>query len=172
MSNQVALAMNTDRFPHISCVWNDPRDWDSLNAADVPDEPGYYAFTNYTEKLQPSSGTKEVLYVGIAAQSLRDRIRKYKTGDTSNLMHLHKGGFFMLISRAAAAHAEPGRVTQTVIRKPIEVIIKPGGGEPEERRTILPNAIYLRWAVDYRAAIEALLIRQLSPKYNTMLVQE
>ncbi len=164
--------MNIDRFPHLSCAWSEPRPWDSLAVADVPDEPGYYVFTNYPDALQPSDGIRDVLYVGIASRSLRDRIRKYKTGDTGNLMHLHRGGFFMLISRAAAAHAEPGRVTHSVARKPIEVVIRRGKGKPEEQRTIQPEAIYLRWAIDYRAAIEAFLIRQLLPKFNTMLVQE
>ena len=34
------------------------------------------------------------------------------------------------------------------------------------------SIIYLRWAVDYRAAIEGQLITYLRPLYNTMLVQD
>jgi hypothetical protein len=85
-------------------------------------------------------------------------------------MHLHRGGFLMMLSRATA-HAEAGRVSHTVQRTPIEVVSKPNGDQPAESRILQPKAIYLRWAVDYRAAIEALLIQQLCPKYNTMLVQ-
>jgi hypothetical protein len=163
--------MSSNRFPHLSCVWSDPRNWDTLNASiDVPDEPGYYAFTNYPDKLQPSAHDKQVLYVGIATQSLRDRIKKYKTGDTTGLMNLHRGGFLLMLSRGVA-HAEAGRLTHSVQRTPVEVLVKPSATTPAAQRLLMPDAIYLRWAVDYRAAIEALLIQQLSPRYNTMHVQ-
>ena len=160
--------MTGNRFPHLSCVWSDPCNWDALNPdADVPDEPGYYAFTDYPDELQPSRDDKRVLYVGIATQSLRDRIKKYKTGDTTGLMNLHRGGFMLMLSRGAA-HADGSRVTHSVQRKPIEVMVMPTATKPAERRVLMPDAIYLRWAVDYRAAIEALLIRQLRPGFTTV----
>jgi hypothetical protein len=85
-------------------------------------------------------------------------------------MNLHRGGFFLMLSRAVA-HADAGGLTHSVQRTPVEVIVKPSATKPAEQRLLMPDAIYLRWAVDYRAAIEALLIQQLCPKYNTMLVQ-
>jgi len=163
--------MNSNRFPHLSCVWSDPCNWDTLNASiDVPNEPGYYAFTDYPDKLQPSAHDKHVLYVGIATQSLLDRIKKYKTGDTTGLMNLHRGGFLLMLSRGSV-HAELGRVTHSIQRKPIEVIVRPTATKSAEQRFLMPDAIYLRWAVDYRAAIEAKLIEHLCPKYNTMHAQ-
>ena len=162
--------MSNSSAPHLSCVWSAPHNWDTLNAnTDVPNKPGYYAFTNYPDKLQCSTASKQVLYVGIATQSLRNRIKKYKTGDASGIMHLHRGGFLLMLSRGIA-HAETGRVSHSVQRKPIEVVTRPSATGSGGQRVIAPEAIYLRWAVDYRAAIEALLIRQLLPKYNTMLV--
>jgi hypothetical protein len=164
--------MNTNQLPHLSCVWSEPHNWDTLNAnIDVPDEPGYYAFTDYADILQPSANDKNVLYVGIATQSLRDRIKKYKLGDTTGLMGLHRGGFLLMLSRGVA-HASAGRVTHSVQRTPVEVIVRPTATKPGDQRFLMPDAIYLRWAVDYRAAIEALLIQQLCPKYNTMFVQQ
>ena len=162
--------MSSNHFPHLSCTWGDPHDWDTLNIINVPDEPGYYAFTNHADALQPSAAGKSVLYVGIATQKLRDRIRKYKTGDiqgTRGLMNLHAGGFFLMLSRAVA-HYDGNTVTHSVQRTPVNVINKGTGAQS----ILMPDAIYLRWAVDYRAAIEALLIQQLNPKFNTMLVQD
>jgi hypothetical protein len=162
--------MTTNQLPHLSCVWSDPRNWDTLNVnIDVPDEPGYYAFTDYPDALQPTTQNKRVLYVGIASQSLRDRIRKYKTGDTSGLTNLHRGGFFLMLSRGVA-HSDEGGLSHSVQRAPIEVITKPTATKPGGQSFMMPDLIYLRWAVDYRAAIEALLIQQLCPRYNTMLV--
>lgn len=173
--------MNTNGLPHLSCIWSDPRNWDTLNASvDVPDEPGYYAFTDHPDKLQQAGPDRHVLYVGIATQSLRDRIKKYKAGDMADLMNLHRGGFLLMLSRKGAAHADlikdskgkdKVRVTHTVQRQPIEVNVKATATKPAEQRLLMPEPIYLRWAVDYRAAIEALLIKQLCPKYNTMHVQ-
>lgn len=164
-----------NQFPHLSCVWGDQHDWDTLNPnVDVPNEPGFYAFTDHPGPLQPSVPGKSVLYVGIATQSLRDRIKKYKTGDksgTKGLMNLHAGGFFLMLSRAVA-HYDGKRVTHSVQRTPVEVIYKATAAKPAQHSVLTPDAIYVRWTVDYRAAIEALLIQQLSPKYNTMLVQE
>jgi hypothetical protein len=155
--------------PHLTCSWSSPVDWDTLSVASVPAEPGYYAFTDYPGALQPSAPGQNVLYVGIATRSLQDRIRKYKTGDTRGLANMHLGGFMMLISRATA-HYGDGRLTHSVQRTPIQVTTRTANG-PAQQSTLNPDSIYLRWAVDYRAAIEALLIQQLSPKYNTMLTQ-
>ncbi len=164
--------MSINPFPHLSCVWSDPFNWDTLNPTlDVPNEPGYYAFTDYDDKLQPSTNDKNVLYIGIATRSLRDRIKKYKTGDTTGLMNLHRGGLLLMLSRGVA-HAELGKVTHSAQRKPFEVIVKPTPTKSAEQRIIKPDLIYLRWAVDYRAAIEAKLIEQLRPKYNTMHARE
>jgi hypothetical protein len=167
--------MSSNQFPHLTCAWGDPHDWDRLRPnMDVPDEPGFYAFTNHAGPLQPSAGPNQVLYIGIATQSLRERIRKYKTGDksgTKGLMNMHAGGFFLMLSRATA-HFDGKNVTHSVQRKPVEVFVKGAQGRPPQHYSQLPDAIYLRWAVDYRAAIEALLIQQLNPKFNTMLVQD
>ena len=140
--------MSQNQFPHHSCAWGEPHNWDTLKVGNVPDEPGYYAFTNYPEKLQPSNGEKQVLYIGIATRSLRDRIKKYKTGDTSGIMNLHRGGFLLMLSRGVA-HAEPGRVTHSVQRTPVEVIVKSSDDQPDQQRVLNPDAIYLRWAVPY-----------------------
>lgn len=162
--------MTSNNNPHLSCVWGNPYDWDALNVnVDVPDEPGFYAFTDHAGPLQPSAGGKNVLYVGIATQSIRARIRKYKTGDTASIMNLHKGGFMMMLSRATA-HFHDGKLTHSVQRTPVNVTIR-SAGKPPEQSVLMPDSIYLRWAVDYRAAIEAMLIQQLNPKFNTMLVQ-
>ncbi len=161
--------MHTDRSPHHLCVWQEPRDWDAVDVnRDVPHEPGYYVFTNHADPLSVVSAGKAVLYVGIATTSIRDRMRKYRTGDASGLSNMHRGGFFMFLSRASAAHAgADGSLTHSVIRKPINVINRTGTG-PSQRSVIQPDKFYLRWAVDYRAAIEALLIRDLQPTFNTM----
>lgn len=165
----------SDQFPHLSCVWSDPFDWDGVNAnLQVPDEPGFYAFTDHAGPLQVSVPGKQVLYIGIATQSLRERIKKYKAGDKTGargLMNMHAGGFFMLLSRADAAHYGDGRVTHSVQKTPVPYTVK-AAGQPPRHGVLTPNSIYLRWSVDYRAAIEALLIQQLNPKFNTMLVQE
>lgn len=161
--------------PHLTCVWGNPHEWETLNPnPDVPDEPGYYAFTDHAGPLQPSMPNAYVLYVGIATRSLRDRIRKYKTGDvsgTKGLMNLQAGGFLMMLStRGASAHIagkkSTMRVTHSVQRNPVEVYVKPNAGKPAQHYSLLPEAIYLRWSVDYRAAIEPLLIQQLKPKFN------
>jgi hypothetical protein len=136
----------------------------------VPDDPGYYAFTDHNGSLSPTSSAGSVLYVGIATQSLRSRIRKYKTGDTASISNLHKGGFLMFLSRATA-HFHDGKLTHSVQRTPVTFTRHVAGQSPQHG-VLEPDKIYLRWAVDHRAAIEALLIRQLQPKYNTMLVQE
>lgn len=154
--------------PHLSCVWSNPVDWDSLTTATVPAEPGYYAFTDHNGPLVPSSGSNNVLYVGIATQSLRKRIGKYKTGDTASIASLHKGGFLMFLSRASA-HFHDGKLTHSVQRTPVNFTIK-SAGQPPQHGVLEPQKFYLRWCVDHRAAIEALLIQQLNPKFNTMLV--
>ena len=162
--------MNNNQFPHLSCVWSNPLDWDAVNAnIDVPDEPGYYAFTDHAGSLQPSMPGKSVLYVGIATQSLRDRIKKYKTGDTTGLANMHRGGLMLLLSRASAAHYDGSRLTHSVQRNPVDVYVKGTATKPAQHGVLPPDVIYLRWSVDYRAAIEALLIQQLNPKFNTML---
>ncbi|NOT49047.1 MAG: hypothetical protein HOP17_15005, partial [Acidobacteria bacterium] len=77
----------SDQFPHLSCIWSDPYDWDNLNAnIQVPHEPGFYAFTDHAGPLQASVSVpgKQVLYIGIATKSLRDRIKKYKAGDKTD----------------------------------------------------------------------------------------
>ena len=166
--------MSHNQFPHLSCVWSEPHDWDTLKMKDVPDKPGYYAFTDHPGPLQPSVPGKSVLYVGIASRKIRDRISKYKTGDksgTKGLMNLHAGAFFLVLSRGTA-HYDGKRVTHSVQRTPIEVIYKATATRPAERGLLMPNSIYLRWAVDYRAAIEALLIQQLNTKFNDMLTEE
>ncbi len=95
-------------------------------------------------------------------------MRKYRTGDASGLMNMHRGGFMMFLSRASAAHVgSDGRVTHSVRRDPIRVSTH-GGGKPPQSSVLAPEKFFLRWAVDYRAAIEAMLIRDLHPKYNTM----
>ena len=160
--------MNLDPNPHLSCVWNAPVDWDALNVSNVPDEPGFYAFTDHRDVLQPSVTGRTVLYGGIATQSLRERIRKYKTGDFTNISNMHRGGFMMFLSRATA-HFHDGRITHSVQRTPVEVT-RVSSGMPPIKSMLEPDKIYLRWAVDYRAAIEALLIQQLNPRFNTMLV--
>lgn len=163
--------MSNNQFPHLSCVWSDPYNWDALNAnVDVPDEPGYYAFTDHAGALQPSVPGKSVLYVGIATQSLRDRIKKYKNGDTTGLANMHRGGLMLLLSRASAAHYGEEGLSHSIQRNPVNVYVKATATKPAEQRVLMPNSIYLRWAVDYRAAIEALLIQQLHPRFNTMLV--
>jgi hypothetical protein len=158
-----------DPNPHLSCTWEKPVDWDALDSQEVPDEPGFYAFTDYGEDaLQPTPAGKSVLYVGIATGSLRKRLRKYKLGDTSGITNMHRGGLMLLLSRAAAAHIDDsGRVTHSIQRKPIEVTTR-RSGQPLQTHTLDPNRIYVRWAVDPRAAIEAMLIRMLNPKFNTM----
>ncbi len=108
-----------------------------------------------------------MLYVGIATRSSRARIKKYKTGDSSGLMNLHRGGFLLMLSRAGA-HADGEGVTHSVRRQPVRVVVRPTATSPGRSYSLLPDKIYLRWAVDHRAAIEALPIRQLSPKFNTM----
>ena len=166
--------MITDRSPHLSCVWSDPLVWDTLNPlVDVPDEPGYYAFTDYPDRLQPSAGNKQVLYVGIATNSLRDRLKVYKSGDTSGLKHMHRGGLHTLLSRAGAAHASIDAsnkltLTHSVQRTPITVTMKATATHPAQQSVLAPPPLYVRWAVDYRAAIEAKLIQQLGPRFNTM----
>lgn len=160
--------MNLDPNPHLSCVWGEPHDWDRLAVGIVPDEPGFYAFTNHTDTLQPTVPGKTVLYVGIATQSLRDRIRKYKTGDFTNINNLHRGGFMMFLSRSTA-HFADGQLTHSVQRTPVQ-FTRVSAGKPPVSGVLEPDKIYLRWAVDYRAAIEALLIQQLNPRFNTMLV--
>lgn len=159
-----------DTTPHLTCVWSEPTDWDALTTSMVPDDPGYYAFTDHNGPLSPTAGNRSVLYVGIATQSLRKRISKYKTGDTVSIANLHKGGFLMFLSRATA-HFHDGKLTHSVQRTPVNFTVKAAGQVPQHG-VLQPDKIYLRWAIDHRAAIEALLIRQLNPKYNTMLVQD
>jgi hypothetical protein len=159
-----------DTNPHLSCVWSEPVDWDALTTAMVPAEPGYYAFTDHSGPLAASGGNANVLYVGIATQSLRKRISKYKTGDTASIAGLHKGGFLMFLSRATA-HFHDGKLTHSVQRTPVNYTIN-SAGQPPQHGVLEPQKFYLRWSVDYRAAIEALLIQQLNPKFNTMLVQD
>lgn len=162
--------MNNNPNPHLSCVWGIPHDWDSLSAVIVPHEPGFYAFTDHADQLQASGPGKTVLYVGIATRSLRDRIRKYKNGDTSGIRNMHRGGFEMFMSRAVA-HYSDGKLTHSVQRDPVP-FTRVNAGKPPEHGVLQPTKIYLRWAVDHRAAIEALLIQQLNPKFNTMLTQD
>lgn len=159
--------MNIDPNPHLSCVWGDPHDWDSLSASTVPNEPGFYAFTDHPNAMQATSGPgQRVLYVGIATDSLRKRIRKYKTGDRSGISDMHRGGFEMFMSRAVA-HYGDGELTHSVQRTPVPYT-RISAGKPPVHGVLEPTRIYLRWVVDYRAAIERLLIKQLRPKYNTM----
>ncbi len=160
---------NTAPNPHLTCVWEQPRDWDSVDpGVDVPDTPGYYVFTDYSGPLLPTPPGKSVLYVGIATRSLRERITKYKRGDSTGLTDLHRGGLFLILSRAVA-HAEPGRKpTRSVQTTPVEVLVKPTATKPGRTYTLDPKTIYLRWAEDNRAAIEALLVQQLLPRFNTM----
>jgi hypothetical protein len=160
--------MSHDPAPHLSCIWEKPVDWDALDPASVPDAPGFYAFTDYDGPLQPTPPGGSVLYVGIATGSLRNRLKKYKTGDTTGITNMHRGGLMLLLSRASAAHVDDtGRVTHSIQRKPVQVITR-RSGQPLQTSTVDPNRIYIRWAVDPRAAIEAMLIRMLRPKYNTM----
>jgi hypothetical protein len=161
--------MSGDRSPHLTCDWQAPADWDALEVnGDVPDGPGFYAFTNHDGPLTASGQGREVLYIGIATTSLRDRMRKYRTGDASGISNMHRGGLMMFLSRAGAAHfGSSGRMTHSVQRKPIDVRVRSASGA-DAHSVLEPKKIYLRWAVDYRAAIEALLIRDLRPKYNTM----
>ncbi len=161
--------MGQDQSPHLTCPWDPPVDWDALEvSSDVPDAPGFYVFTNHDGPLQAPGQGREVLYVGIATTSLRTRMRKYKTGDASGISNMHRGGFMMFMSRAGAAHfGGGGRMTHSVQRKPIDVRVRSAAGAVHHS-VLEPNKIYLRWAVDPRAAIEALLIRDLRPRYNTM----
>lgn len=157
--------------PHLTCSWGDPHIWETLNPnRDVPNEPGYYAFTDHAGPLRPSMPNSQVLYVGIATNTLRDRIKEYKTGDvsgTKGLMNMHAGGFLMMLcTRGATGHYDGDRVTHSVQRHPVEVYVKPTANKGPQHYTLQPEAIYLRWAVDYRAAIERLLIEQLNTKYN------
>ena len=127
-----------DPNPHLSCVWSDAHDWDALNAnIDVPDAPGYYVFTDYPDKLLPIPSGKRVLYVGIATQSLRDRIKKYKTGDATGLMNLHRGGLMLMLSRAVGqrggerAPVDPVAATVRLDpddagRQPLRLAVRPG----------------------------------------------
>jgi hypothetical protein len=105
--------MAPDPHPHLTCRWEKPVDWDLLDVPNVPNEPGFYAFTDYgDEALQPTPAGKSVMYVGIATGSLRRRLQRYKRGDTTGLTNLHRGGL-LLLSRAAAVHVdETKRVTQ------------------------------------------------------------
>jgi hypothetical protein len=163
--------LTLDPNPHRSCRWEAPVDWDTLNVnVQVPDEPGFYAFTDHAGvPLQPSQPGKKVLYVGIATGSLRRRLRKYRTGDRSGISNMHRGGFDLFMSRAGAAHAGGGaRVTHSVHRKSTQVTVRSGPGQPLRHHTIEPEKIWVRWAVDPRAAIEAKLIRELNPQHNTM----
>ncbi len=137
-----------DMKPHLSCRWTKALSWDAVNPNQhVPDEPGFYIFTNYPGELQPPTGQKQILYIGVAAQSLRRRIRKHKSGDVSGtrgLMNAQAGAFFLTLSRST------------------------GPANP----TLEPQSIYLRWAVDYRAAIESLLIKQFKPRFNNIPPQD
>ena len=164
--------MMHDAFPHRPCPWVAPHDWDTLDVrATVPDEPGYYVFTNHAEQLLASGAEKNVLYIGMAARSLRERIQRYRGGENNNLAPIHAGAFLLFLSRASAVHATEGnvypRLQAGIQRRPIDVTIQRAGGGIE-RYQIAPSKIYLRWAVDTRAAIERLLIRDLHPKYNSV----
>ena len=160
--------MIDDPFPHQSCSWEDPYDWDALDPNVVPDQPGFYAFTDHSDTLETTQAGKAVLYVGIATISLRGRLKSYKTGDSTGIANMHKGGFLLMVSRAGAVHSgDAGRIQHSVQRKPIDVITLSGSG-PAQHSVLEPEKIYIRWAIDPRAAIEALLIRGLRPKYNTM----
>lgn len=162
--------MSIQPHPHLSCQWTPAHDWDALVVArDVPDRPGYYAFADHAGPLTANGPGQSVLYVGIATGSLRKRLSKYKTGDTTGIDNMHRGGFQLLLSRASAVHVRPGERTQhSVQRHPISVTVQPAGGGPAQHSVIPADKLYVRWAVDLRAAIEALLIRDLRPKYNTM----
>jgi hypothetical protein len=55
---------------YLTCVWCEPHNWDTLDVAvDVPDEAGYYVFTNYAGLLLPPPPDGRVLYVGMARRS-------------------------------------------------------------------------------------------------------
>jgi hypothetical protein len=161
--------MIQDPNPHLTCHWENPVDWDTLDVPLVPNDPGYYAFTDHGDTpLQPTAAGKSVLYVGIATGSLRKRLQRYKRGDTTGITNMHRGGLMLLLSRASAAHIDDaGRITHSRQRKPIEVTTR-RAGQPPQVHTLEPDRIYVRWAIDPRAAIEAMLIRMLLPKFNTM----
>lgn len=148
----------------------DNHDWDTIQISQVPDEPGYYAFTDFAGPMSTPPPGKSVLYVGMATKSLRQRISKYKTGDTVSIANLHKGGFLMFLSRATA-HFHDGKLTHSVQRTPVNYTIR-SAGQPPQHGVLEPSKIYLRWAVDYSAAVEAMLIRKCNPKFNTMLVSD
>jgi hypothetical protein len=158
-----------DPNPHLTCNWENPLDWETLDVALVPNAPGFYAFTEYADTpLQPTVPGKGVLYVGIATGSLRKRLQSYKRGDATGIASMHRGGLMLLLSRASAAHIDDaGRITHSRQGKPITVTTH-RAGQPPQKRTLEPDRIYIRWAVDPRAAIEAMLIRTLLPRFNTM----
>ncbi len=161
--------MPHDSNPHLTCEWDAPIDWDELTVGDIPDEPGFYAFTDFSGAniySVPKGGS--VLYIGIATGSLRNRLRSYKNGDLRSVHNLHRGGLMLVLSRASSAGLDDkGRVIHSIQRKPVQVITRRAGQAPQHS-TIDPNRIYIRWAVDPRAAIEAMLIRTLNPRFNTM----
>jgi hypothetical protein len=161
--------MIQDPNPHLTCHWEAPVDWETLRPGDVPNEPGFYVFTDYGDAvLQPTPTQKGVLYVGIATGSLRKRLQRYKRGDTTGITDMHRGGLMLLLSRAAAAHIDDaGKITHSRQQKPIQVTTR-RAGQPLQIHTLEPDRIYVRWAVDPRAAIEAMLIRMLQPRFNTM----
>ena len=96
--------MAQDPHPHLTCRWEKPVDWDLLDVPNVPNEPGFYAFTDYgDEALQPTPAGKSVLYVGIATGSLRRRLQRDKRGDTTGLTNLHRGGLLLLLCQPLSA---------------------------------------------------------------------
>src|SRR3990172_7002761 len=91
------------RWPHHSCQWTKPLDWENLDLSEVPRLPGFYAFTDYEEEtLRPTRPGARVLYVG-QAFNLQERMRTYKLRGRSALGH--RGATHLLTSHLSAVSA-------------------------------------------------------------------
>jgi len=164
-ARRAACQCALQRFPHHYCQWTMPLDWESLHLSEVPRLPGFYAFTDYPdETLRPTRPNARVLYVG-QAFNLQDRMRTYKLRGRSAFGH--RGATHLLTSHLSAVSASGAGDAFVLERhrqtREVEVYRK---GEPPTK--LRPSMIFVRWAVDYREAIEAYLIEELRPLFNTV----
>lgn len=151
--------------PQSFCQWSKPREWETLNISEVPSQPGFYVFTNYPdEPLRPSTSEAKVLYVGETANLLH-RMKDYKIQGRSALGH--RGATHLLSSHLDAVSAS-GAGENFVLerhRQSSPTVVYRKGQAP---KTLDRPALYVRWAVDRRQAIEELLIRELNPSFNSV----
>jgi hypothetical protein len=136
-----------------------------LDLSNVPILPGFYAFTDYEDgTLQPTRTGARVLYVG-QAFNLHERLSTYKLRGRSALGH--RGATHLLTSHLSAVSASGAgdEFSLERHRQAREVEVYRKGRAPTK---ILPKTIFVRWAVDHREAIEAYLIEELHPVFNTI----